>query len=101
MPSMNICPKCNNTMRWYQKIIIGHDPYNGFHCDNCNFDTINNDTIFYTSDKPIYEPKIGESSSTTKSVYNKLSELESSSTNYSISYGLNKSIYKPLSKIGE
>lgn len=38
---MEICPKCHQLMTWYMTYNSGN-PYCGYHCNNCGYDTMNN-----------------------------------------------------------
>lgn len=45
---MKICPKCNQLMTWYMTYNSGN-PYCGYHCNNCGYDTMNNTHTVTTS----------------------------------------------------
>ena len=38
---MEICPKCHQNMTWYMTYKCGN-PYAGWHCNNCGYDTMSN-----------------------------------------------------------
>lgn len=48
---MEICPKCHQQMTWYMTYNSGN-PYCGYHCNNCGYDTMNN-TYTVTTSKTI------------------------------------------------